>query len=98
MPGMTANVSIITDRQENVLTVPNSALKFTVADNHQKYEEKGIWLEKKGKPERVTVKTGLSDDSYTQIISDEVHAGDIVYVGKKVNGKNNKRPAMPPRM
>ena len=33
MPGMTANVSIITGKQENILTVPNTALKFTTADN-----------------------------------------------------------------
>ena len=39
---MTANVSIITGKKENILTVPNIALKFTVANNKQKYEQKGI--------------------------------------------------------
>jgi len=32
-PGMTANVSIIIAQRENVLTVPNGALRFRVPDN-----------------------------------------------------------------
>ena len=48
LPGMTANVSIITGKKENILTVPNVALKFTVAGNKQKYDKKGIWIDKKG--------------------------------------------------
>ena len=55
LPGMTANVSIITDKKENVLTVPNSALKFTLADNKQKYERIGVWISKKGKPVRINI-------------------------------------------
>ncbi len=101
MPGMTANVSIITNRQENVMVVPNAALKFTLKDNTQKYEHKGVWIDNNGKPERINIETGLSDDSYTQIISDNLKEGDKVYTGIKQNGKkkmNNPRGGMPPRM
>ena len=101
MPGMTANVSIITSKASDVLAVPNSALKFTLKDNTQKYEEKGIWVERNGKPERITIKTGLSDDMYTQIISDEVNENDKVYVGIKQTNKGKSktgRNGMPPRM
>ena len=100
MPGMTANVSIITSREDDVLTVPNSALKFTLKDNKQKYEQKGIWIDKGGKPERITIQTGLSDDTHTQIITDEVNEGDKVYTGIKQDGKNSKstRGGMPPRL
>lgn len=99
MPGMTANVSIITDKRENVLTVPNSALKFTVAEPNKKFEHKGIWLDNKGKPYRVDIETGLSNDFYTQIISDEVKAGDIVYIGKIEKGKpKQKQPMRVPRI
>ncbi len=90
MPGMTANVSIITDKKENVLTVPNVAFKFTTADNKQKYEHKGIWIEKKGKPVRIDIETGVSNDSYTEIITNEVKEGDKVYVGKISNGKKEQ--------
>ena len=101
MPGMTANVSIITSRQEDVMVVPNAALKFTLKDNTQKYEHKGVWVDKNGKPERIDIETGLSDDMYTQIISDKVKEGDRVYIGIKQNGKKpngTPRGGMPPRM
>ena len=97
----TANVSIITDRQEDVMVVPNAALKFTLKDNTQKYEHKGVWVDKNGKPERIDIETGLSDDMYTQIISDKVKEDDRVYIGIKQNGKkpsSNPRGGMPPRM
>lgn len=96
MPGMTANVSIITNKAENVLTVPNSALKFTVADNTQRYEQKGIWIEKAAKPVRIAIATGLSDEAYTQIISDEIQKGDKVYIGKILkNGKKQQNMRVP---
>lgn len=57
-PGMTANVSIITDKSENVLCVPNMALKFTPDINGPKYKNQGIWILEKGKPKRVEIETG----------------------------------------
>lgn len=98
LPGMTANVSIITDKKENILAVPNNALKFTTADNKQKYEQKGIWIDKKGKPSRINIETGASDDSYTEIISDEINEGDLVYIGINQNNSKNKKQMMPPRL
>ncbi len=95
LPGMTANVSIITDKKENVLTVPNQALKFTVEGNKQKYEKKGIWIDKKGKPVRIDIETGVSNESYTQIISDKIKAGDKVYTGKVLSGKQKQNMRVP---
>lgn len=97
LPGMTANVSIITDKSENVLTVPNVALKFTTTDNKQKYEQKGIWIDKKGKPKRINIETGASNDSYTEIISNEIKEGDMVYIGSNL-AKGNKKKQMIPRL
>lgn len=95
MPGMTANVSIITGKKENILTVPNIALKFTIADNKQKYEKKGIWIKKKGKPCRINIETGVSDDSYTEIISNELKEGDIVYIKSIIGGKKHDKMRVP---
>ncbi|MBE7704666.1 MAG: efflux RND transporter periplasmic adaptor subunit [Cyanobacteria bacterium SIG29] len=95
LPGMTANVSIITGKKENILTVPNVALKFTIADNKQKYDKKGIWIEKKGKPTRINIETGVSNDNYTEIISDEIKAGDIVYVRNLNGGKKQQQMRVP---
>ena len=92
-PGMTANVSIITSRHRDVLCVPNFALKFTPEPNGQKYKEQGIWILSKGKLRRIPVKTGLSDDSYTEIISTALKEGDTVVTGIK-GEKKNKQKAM----
>ena len=49
-PGMTANVSIITKRSTDVMCAPNVALKFTPQTNGQRYQNRGIWVLKNGKP------------------------------------------------
>lgn len=94
-PGMTANVSIITSEEKDVLCVPNRALKFTPADNQQRYDQQGLWIVDKGKAHRVNIKTGASDDNYTQIISDEIAEGTEVAVGSS-NAKDKKRTGMRP--
>ena len=95
MPGMTANVSIITGKKENILTVPNVALKFTTADNKTRYDKKGIWIEKKGKPFRINIETGVSDDTYSEIISEEIKEGDIVYTRNMSSGKKAQQMRVP---
>ena len=95
LPGMTANVSIITGKKENILTIPNVALKFTTADNTKRYDHKGIWINKKGKPVRINIDTGVSDDTYTEIISDEVKEGDIVYTRNIKAGKKQEQMRVP---
>lgn len=85
-PGMTANVEIITAEKENVLLVPNKALRFYVTDENgevRRYQDKGIWLVRRGKPERVSIATGIVDDDFTEVISDQVHAGDTVILEDK---------------
>ena len=87
-PGMTANVSIITDKSENVLCAPNIAMKFTPDINGPKYKNQGIWILQKGKPKRVEITTGANNDTSTEITSDTVKEGDEVIIG--IRGKNSK--------
>ena len=95
-PGMTANVSIITARHENVLCVPNFALKFTPNPEGPKYEKQGIWVLIKHHLKRIEIATGLSDDSYTEVISPYIKEGDTVIVG--IKGKKDKKQDMRPPM
>ena len=97
IPGMSANVSIITAQANNVLVVDNKALKFSPSDNKQKYDNQGIWILKKGEPVRYDVELGLSDDSKTQIISDKISEKDKVIVSstektKKKQAQSMRRP------
>ena len=87
-PGMTANVSIITNKSENVLCLPNIAMKFTPSTDGTKYEKQGIWLLEKNKPVRHEIKTGAGDDDFTELISDDIKEDDLIITG--IKGKKQK--------
>ncbi len=98
IPGMTANVSIITSDVKNALCVPNQALKFTPQDNTQKYEKQGVWIKTNTGLKRYDVELGAFDDNKTQIITNEVQVGDKVCVSS-VGGTKKKATGMrPPRI
>lgn len=99
IPGMTANVSIITSDVKNALCVPNQALKFSPADNTKKYEKQGVWIQTKTGLERFDVELGAFDDNKTQIISKDIKVGDKVCIGTS-GGTKKKAPTgmRPPRM
>ena len=99
-PGMTANVDIITAEKQNVFLVPNKALRFYTTDENgevRRYKDKGIWLLKNGKPERVNIATGVSDDEHTEIISENLKEGETVILEDKKAAvqKSNMRMRMP---
>lgn len=97
-PGMTANVSVITNKKENALSVENAALRFTPEKitGGKKYKEQGIWLLTKNKPTRVNIKLGVADSDYTEIISSEIKEGDDVIVEslKKKHDAGGMKPPM----
>lgn len=71
--GMTANLTIVVDKRENVLTVPNRAIKTV-------NREKVVTVMKDGQQVQVPVETGLAGDSLTEIVSG-LEEGDVVVVG-----------------
>ncbi len=98
-PGMTANVSIITNRKDDALCVPNDALRFTPTEitGGQKYKEQGIWVMRDRKPVRVTIKTGAKNNDITEIISKDIKENERVIIGyrnadKNSGGTQKKRP------
>lgn len=104
-PGMTANVSIITKRSENVMCAPSVAMKYSPETNGQKYQNPGIWVLENGKPKRIDIKEGASDDSNVEIISKVLKVGDKIIIGSTGGGKKptssqqgNKRRGGPPGM
>jgi HlyD family secretion protein len=82
-PGMTASVSITTLRKKNVLRIPNAALRFVpMGENASMTLQKayGVWIIKKKKLKRITVKIGISDANYTELLSGNLKAGQKVMV------------------
>lgn len=61
-PGMTVSASIVTKRKDNVLLVPNAAVK---TEGGQTFVE----VLQNGTPQSVSVKVGLSNEVSTEIIS-----------------------------
>ncbi len=100
IPGMTANVSIITSKKENIITVPNSALKFAPVTKGvvQRYKEQGIWVLENNKPKRINITAGVSDDINTEVISKDLKGDEIVIIGTLNAKKNNKNRGPRPRM
>lgn len=101
IPGMTANVSIITHKSENVLCAPNIALKYNPNTDGTRYKNQGIWILSDKKQKRVNIETGASDDTNIEIKSKELHEGDKIITGAsnvKKNDKKSDRRGRPPGM
>ena len=97
IPGMTANVEIVTSKRENVLSVPTKALKFSPTEitKGQKFKDQGLWILKNHKPERISIKTGANDSDFTEVISDELKEGTEVITGRKGDDEKKEfRPKM----
>lgn len=101
-PGMTANVEIITAQKEKVLLVPNKALRFFyddgMSDTKKRYKDKGIWVLKNGKPERLSISTGVYDDEHTEISGSELKEGEEIILEEKnaqASRVSNMRMRMP---
>lgn len=86
-PGMTATATITVDARENVLTVPNAALRFAppnapefsrLFSNAAPTTDRTVWLLRDRKPVRVTVTTGLTDGRRTEITGGDLKAGQEV--------------------
>jgi len=98
-PGMTANVSIIISLRKDVLKIPNAALRFILVEmSKPSVQQKGagVWILEQGKPERVPVSTGISDGSYTELVSGKISAGQEVIVESltKAKGPTPSGPRM----
>jgi multidrug efflux pump subunit AcrA (membrane-fusion protein) len=63
VPGMTASVRVVTARKEDALSVPASAV-FTDDDGETRY----VYLAGKGKPEKRTVKVGITAGDRVEIV------------------------------
>ena len=105
-PGMTANVSIITAVKDNVLRIPNGALRFRPPEKEPRQasrpagprKEQSVWVPAEGKPKRVEVKTGISDGTLTEIVSGDLAEGRPVIVESLSKAKDNGATPFMPRV
>ena len=92
LPGMTAYVSITLAEKQNVVRVPNTALRYHPAQldttksgkmPRKKTEapSRTLYLLRDGKPFAVQVEIGITDNRFTEIVSGSIKPGDEVIVG-----------------
>jgi HlyD family secretion protein len=89
-PGMSVNAEIIVDRKENVLLVPNSAIK---SDRMGKYVE----VVKDNKIEKRYIKTGISNDEFTEVL-EGLNEGEIIIIrtlSQTVKNRQQTNPFLP---
>jgi HlyD family secretion protein len=99
-PGMTANVSIIVSVKKDVLKIPNAALRFKPSEKGAQTAEKkgpGVWMSEKGQLRRISISTGISDGSYTEVVSGDLREGQEIIV-ESLAKTNATTPSGPPRM
>ncbi len=92
LPGMTANVQIATAHKDNVLKVPNAALRFRPTNavspapsgNRKSSPERGrVWVVgSDGSPLSVEVGLGLGDGKMTEITTGDLTEGSEVILGQ----------------
>jgi len=103
-PGMTAEVKIVVADKKDVLRVPTAALRFippSSANIKARPDELSgksyVWIKlPSGQIGAVPVKTGVSDDAYTEIVGGDLKEGDEVIVeavtGTKAEGGSSYLP------
>jgi len=99
-PGMTATVSIQVAKRENVLKVPNTALRYVPqwpADKLKqlqatlKPDQGVVWIEKDNQLQPVTVSIGVVGEKETEVMGDAISEGLPVVVPSKRKDSTHKR-------
>ncbi len=110
-PGMTANITCEVERRDDVLKIPNAALRFrmpsdTSASGKSKDGKPKVWVLRKPDqpPEAVPVTPGIADGTHTELKEARgLREGDAVVVGTNAVDSASKEvvnpfaPPAPPR-
>jgi len=93
-PGMTATTKIVTARRDNVLRVPNQALRYApggmegagAPPSAGAPGEARVWVLRDGRPVGLPVKLGLDDDNFTEITAGNLSADDRLILSEQRSG------------
>jgi len=89
-PGMTANVTIITDKKEDALAVPSAAFRYRPSNyTGETLHGKVVWVLENGSPVPKNVKTGITDGTYVEILGGDLKETDRVVISESTNSSSN---------
>lgn len=84
-PGMTAAVNIQTEQLEDVLLVPNRAVRVREGN-------RVVYVLRNGVPEAVEVVLGASSDTHSQVLEGEIQEGDLIVLNPPEDFSQNGPP------
>ena len=84
-PGMTAAVNIIVSKLEDVLLVPNRAVRL-------KEGQRVVYIQTDDGPQSVDIKIGATSESYSEIVEGDLIAGDIIILNPPADIDGNGGP------
>ena len=101
-PGMTANITFETARAQDVVRIPNAALRFDpnppASSGFRSPPRRGpgrskpkVYVLQNGKPTAREVEIGMSDGTFTELRSGDVKEGTAVIVERNYFGKPGSR-------
>ena len=90
-PGMTAATQIVTDQRQDVLRVPDQALRY--APGGGAAQPGRVWVLRNGNPEAVPVTIGLDDDSFSEITGGALLPGEALIVAEARGAAARALPA-----
>jgi HlyD family secretion protein len=102
-PGMTANVTFQVAKAENVVRLPNAALRFdptppdpTASPNKPRKKRRvpTIYVLEDNQPKPKEVKIGLSDGAFTQLVGGDVAEGAKVITERNWRADGSRKPDM----
>jgi HlyD family secretion protein len=104
LPGMTASTQIIVEEKDDVLRVPDQALRYgpSAAANGPgagvpPAGSQHVWVLRNGEAAAVAITTGLDDGSFTEVVRGDLRAGDKVITAEA--GAVGGKPGLPaPRL
>ncbi|MDR3467419.1 MAG: efflux RND transporter periplasmic adaptor subunit [Xanthobacteraceae bacterium] len=103
MPGMTAATTIIIAERDDVLRVPDQALRFVPSAPHGAAEPAApdktarVFVLRDGKAVAVPIVAGLDDGNVTEVTGGELKEGDLVITAERTTQAGAAAPATPPR-
>jgi HlyD family secretion protein len=107
MPGMTASTQIIVDRRNDVLRVPNQALRYVpggllaaqpLSTGTPLSRRPQVWVLHNGQPVAVPVVPGLNDENFTEIVKSDFDLDDQVIISESGDQASGQSGLPPPRL
>ena len=106
VPGMTASTEIIVDQRDNVLRVPDQALRYspggvaaTGGARAPSGGQQSVFVLRDDKPIAVSVTLGLDDGTFTEIVKGDLQPGDRVITAERSGAAGSQPSAAPtPRL